>query len=589
MKTKIILIIALVISIFSITVSCQSSEITQKEEEKKFAVATDIHVYANSLLDDSTIEYYQSVDKMIHLSEPIFNTMADEIINNKYKFFLLAGDLTENGDEASHRAVAKTLKRMEESGVEVYVINGNHDVRSTEDKRRIAVTQSQFSEIYADFGYSEADSVLPGTLCYSLPIMNKFRLIAVDNIQYYVNDDSTSMIPELTIEKKGWIYEMTQKAREENMIPIVLAHKPFINHWPRAKAYFSSESTDYKNIAYELPHKGTYISFVGHSHFNDISVLNGMYQEDYYEIMTGSTCFYETNYRSIMYSDEKIDITTNTITEINTDYISAYVSDSIVNAVKTDFPAYAKEHFKKGIKSVAIKYLNKLLNKFSFIGSGVIDILKNTIITELLDIRLYKANSAGKVSLEEILNQYDIELASTEYETVWDLVPQLLITLIHGNEDLENSVELDIITYTFYGMAYLIDKYSDMFNALVPNSQYYIDLDLEQLFKEGILECYDSNLMPTLLTIIKNNSNSKITNYVVAALATDFSSIEIASEFISALTNGLVSGIDKYFYDTEIDVRGLVREKILGDLLSDLIKDTEPNDREYSITFKQYE
>ena len=85
-----------------------------KSEEKegiKLYAATDLHVIANEAMSKGEYETYGQTDKLKHISEAIFSTFADEIAKKDAKYLLISGDLTEYGDEASHKAVAAVLIR----------------------------------------------------------------------------------------------------------------------------------------------------------------------------------------------------------------------------------------------------------------------------------------------------------------------------------------------------------------------------------------------------------------------------------------------------------------------------------------------
>ena len=76
------------------------------------------------------------------------------------KFLLLTGDLVNGGKPHRHAALAQKLKAAEATGLDVCVLPGNHDLDP--------VTQTEFAEFYAPFGYDEAYSRDEGSLSYAV-------------------------------------------------------------------------------------------------------------------------------------------------------------------------------------------------------------------------------------------------------------------------------------------------------------------------------------------------------------------------------------------------------------------------------------
>ena len=585
MKKKIIIAILCLTLLCVVFASCSKKDVAPAENEKAFAVATDIHILANSLLTEDNIRGYETTDKMIHLTTPIFNTIADKVIAEGHEFMLLCGDLTERGDEPSHLAVTEILRRLENAGVDVYVINGNHDIMSNEGRKDYSVTQDRFRELYADFGYNEADSVLPGTLCYSLPINDTFRLIAVDNIEYYTDSTQNVMIEEMPVEKTEWINEQTEKAKSENRIPLYISHKSFINHWPRLFNLIQDPVLDvYDDVCSDILSEGAVFGFTGHSHLNDIKAYKSS-GETYYEIMTGSTCYCQSNYRSVSYSDKKIDVKTVTLTELNLDTASPLISADIISAVSADYVTYAEKHFANNINNTVKNYINKILRKFDFGNTELNSIVKNDVIYKAFSMPLYEKDETAEESLEKVLKKYGLTLPASNYKTFWDVVPTIVATLIKGNENMRYSTEILIGKYVFYALFYNIDQNADRI-ASCCNSDKSITIDLERLFTEGELECYDSELIPTFVTTALSSEISMKMKLVFAAIANNFNNIQLASEGIAGYTNGVVTSIEKYFGEKEIHIEKLIEEGFCDEYFADLITDYEPDARELTIELK---
>ena len=563
-------------------VSCQQKNDEKKGNVDRFAVATDIHVVADSLFTEDNIASYETTDKMLHLSEPIFKTIADQLIDGKYKFLLLAGDLTENGDRVSHRAVTAILKKLEDAGVDVFVINGNHDVMSNAQRKNYSVTQDEFKELYYDYGYGEAVSVLPGTLCYSADIQNKFRLIALDNIAYYTDASQTSMIPEVSDEKILWIQQQAEEAADKGLRPILLSHKGFINHWPGLMSIISEKVPDkYAHLPSALAFEGAYLGFVGHNHLNDIVVkdVNG---KKYYEAQTGSTIFCESNYRSVSYSDDVVKIETITLNNIDVKAISPYVSEDVITEVEADFPSYSYNHFSRKINNTVRSYVEKIFNKIDFGNDIFENILKNEIIYAAFSLPFYEKDAQNEECLERIINKYGITLPQTDYKTFWDIIPYMVSSLIKGNENMRNSDEITISKYVAYSLFYFFNKKSDDIASLCKDNK-KINVDLKKLFEEGVLECYESNLIPAITSIALNSNIGLKMQLLFSSIASNFVLITNFSDIIESLSGSVIKDIGQYFDEYSVDFEHLIENGFFDKYINDLLQDTEPNDKEVTI------
>ena len=588
MKKKFIFIFLIILILLS-SVSCQKKGDVKQDNYDRFAVATDIHILANSLLNEDNIDYYQTTDKMLHLSESIFDTMVNQLIEGKYKFLLLAGDLTERGDRVSHLCVTSKLKKLEDAGVEVYIINGNHDIMSNDARKDYSVTQAEFKELYRNYGYDEAASVLPGTLCYSADIQNKFRLIALDNIAYYADATQENMIPEVTDEKIQWVIHQAEDSKEKNLIPILLSHKGFMNHWPGIVSLISeSVPEEYSYLPQSLLWNGVNLGFVGHNHLNDIMSYENSAGEKYYEVQTGSTLFCESNYRSVSYSDENIEINTVTLDHIDCSTISPYVSEDIVNAVKADFPTYSYKHFSQKINSTVQSNINKIFNKIDFGNETFKNFLKNDIIYAAFSMPLYKKDADGEKSLEQILEGYNVTLPQTDYKTFWDIVPKIVSNLVKGNEDLRTSSEIVISKYVAYSVFVLFNDKADEI-ALLSKDNNKINIDLDKLFAEGVLECYESNLVPAIASIALNSNIGIKWQVLFTSIKSNFNTITTFSDTIESLTKGNITSIGDYFGTYTVELEKLLEKGFFDQYAKDLLTDHAPDDRTLTINVRHEE
>ena len=96
--------------------------------------------------------------------------MAQDVKDKGLKYVLIPGDLTKDSETEAHKGIAAKLEQFEkDTGAQVLVINGNHDINNydaasftsgKEVKDQSLVTSpKQFKEIYQNLGYDLAEKM----------------------------------------------------------------------------------------------------------------------------------------------------------------------------------------------------------------------------------------------------------------------------------------------------------------------------------------------------------------------------------------------------------------------------------------------
>ena len=146
--------------------------------EKKIVVATDMHYFAEKLAGnrcDSFVGMARGGDgRVLEYGWEVMDAFLDDMKKEDPDLLILSGDLTLDGEKASHEELAELLEGLSEAGIEVAVIPGNHDINNPDARRYTAdgaekvesITADEFRDIYADFGYVAADSRDPASLSY---------------------------------------------------------------------------------------------------------------------------------------------------------------------------------------------------------------------------------------------------------------------------------------------------------------------------------------------------------------------------------------------------------------------------------------
>ena len=204
----------------------------QHNWEKRAIIATDIHYLARTLTDGGNSFQYMvehGDGKVVTYIEQIVDAFLDEVIRQKPDMLILSGDLTLDGEKKSHEELAKKLYRVEQAGIPVLVIPGNHDINNhhaaqySGEERLPAefTTPREFYDIYRDFGYDEAISRDRSTLSYVCQVDEYNRLLMLDTCQY---QQGAKVGGAILSETYDWIDEQLEDAWDEGMNVIPVAH-----------------------------------------------------------------------------------------------------------------------------------------------------------------------------------------------------------------------------------------------------------------------------------------------------------------------------------------------------------------------------
>ena len=245
MKSRIIFLLlsaAILAGAFTLSGRLESGEDApaQSGDEVTIAVATDLHYIAPELTDKG--EYFTNLvtdadGKVMLYIDELVRAFAEQIIAEQPDALILSGDLSFNGETASHEALASILSEVEASGVPVYVMPGNHDMNSSMAARFegdgyelvSSPSEGEFAQIYNEFGYSEAISRDEKSLSYAAQIAPGLRLVMLD-----VNTRSN---PGYVLDSTfDWLEEQLRDAREDGERVIAVSHQNIYPH----NSYFTS-------------------------------------------------------------------------------------------------------------------------------------------------------------------------------------------------------------------------------------------------------------------------------------------------------------------------------------------------------------
>ena len=205
---------------------------TDAEWIENIMLATDIHYFSDSLTDGGPrfremVEYGDG--KIVTYIDQITDAFLDEVVKQHPDALVLSGDLTLNGEKASHKDLAEKLHRVENHGIPVLVIPGNHDINNHQAARykgeeRLPAeytTPEEFRQIYRAFGYDEAVSEDPNSLSYLYELDENTWLLMIDSCQYSPVNKVGGSVSEATYE---WVEQQLEAAWDAGVEIIPVAH-----------------------------------------------------------------------------------------------------------------------------------------------------------------------------------------------------------------------------------------------------------------------------------------------------------------------------------------------------------------------------
>lgn len=314
---SVLLSLAILIACIPVAVSANTASI-------RFGVVTDIHYFPDSLKGDRGAEWQTFVKnkhKMYDEGNSLIENALDGVMRNAAEdgatYLLVPGDLTKDGELEGHKALAEKFRKFEaETGIPVFVIPGNHDVNNSKactfengvQETAEPTSPEQFREIYAEFGYNEADSIFVpeegkkgGMLSYAVTL-GEYRLIAIDSLMYSEDngaEDNEHMTDgRIAYGLLDWVVEECKKADEQGLTVVGMQHHNLVPHMDIEEATFwPFVVQEWEKIADAYADAGMNYIFTGHLHTNDVVSYVSDNGETIYDILTPTLTGFPNSYR----------------------------------------------------------------------------------------------------------------------------------------------------------------------------------------------------------------------------------------------------------------------------------------------------
>ena len=198
----------------------------------KIIQATDVHYQSADAEDDGAAFqlFVERCDgKVVKYLPQLLDAFMDQVIAEKPSALVLSGDITMNGEKINHEELARKLGKVQEAGIPVLVIPGNHDINNPNaavyfgDEKTAAdsVTPEEFYDIYHMYGYDQAISRDSASLSYVYQLDERNRLLMLDSCQY---EPENLVEGRIKAETLVWMDGQLKKAQEDGMQILPIAH-----------------------------------------------------------------------------------------------------------------------------------------------------------------------------------------------------------------------------------------------------------------------------------------------------------------------------------------------------------------------------
>lgn len=321
----------------------------------RFAVFSDPHLYDLATLGTSSeLDAYLLTDrKMIKESAEILDSVVNDLKTTTLDFVLVAGDLTKDGELASHQRMAQKLAAIEASGKKVFVVPGNHDINNPHAKSYLTVpatattqvSPSDFKTLYKEYGFGEAIYTDSSSLSYIAEPVKGVWLFAIDSCQYASSTSEPITAGKINPATRAWIVARLQEAKQKGKQVIGMMHHGIAEHYTGQATVFSEYVVDdYVALGEMFVNNGLNVVFTGHYHANDVasSVFTG---GTLYDVQTGSLLTAPSPYRIVDYNISSKEMAINTRTVTST------------ASHPTDFASFAKSFLIDGMTTLTTAQL----------------------------------------------------------------------------------------------------------------------------------------------------------------------------------------------------------------------------------------
>lgn len=253
-------------------------------------VGTDLHYLDEELSGGDCAEFMSVIrsgdGKVTDKTPEILEELTKEVTEAQPDALVFCGDLTFNGEMESLKDLKEAFSEIEDAGVQVCVIPGNHDIFSFlsfgyrgEDEYYWTpnITQQQFRDEMYEFGPAEALAVDENSFSYVAAMSDRVCLLFLDaNTQ-----ENPGAISEKTM---AWAEEQLKTAQEDGAEVIAVSHQNVLAQSDLLSEGFVLEN--HAEVQAMLEKYGVALCLSGHSHLQHTSTAESGFTDICTEAMS---------------------------------------------------------------------------------------------------------------------------------------------------------------------------------------------------------------------------------------------------------------------------------------------------------------
>ncbi|MDR1518027.1 MAG: metallophosphoesterase [Dysgonamonadaceae bacterium] len=313
--------------IFILLLFSLSLSIVHAADSLRIALISDLHYLASGLAAQGKAaeRYEAATGRNVSELHSVLDATLDSIVNAKTEVLLIAGDMTNHGERDSHIELLGKIEPLRAAGMRIFVIPGNHDInvpnarayRENEIAPTPGISPSEFEQLYAPFGYSEALRRDTASLSYLTALTDSLWLLCIDTNRYAEYKSSSISGGRILPETLQWALDILREVREKRITVLGMMHHGLVEHLPYQSVFFADYLIDdWENNARILADNGLQVVFTGHFHANDITSLTSENGNRIFDVETGSLSQYPLPFRLLTLKGKTLDIDTRFVESI---------------------------------------------------------------------------------------------------------------------------------------------------------------------------------------------------------------------------------------------------------------------------------
>ncbi|MBO4802722.1 MAG: metallophosphoesterase [Bacteroidaceae bacterium] len=264
---------------------------------QRIAVLSDLHLLAPELIQPgAAIDRVDNTDmKMVRQSDDLATSITDTLLAVHPNLVLISGDLTYNGERASHLRLLQHLQRLHEAGIAVCVVPGNHDLLNPHARSFFGdqameadyLSPKDFPSLYDPLVTVPSVTVPEGSspllrdslsLSYAASPLPSLVILGIDSNRYGDNllrrrgdeRDEYHTDGYLRPETLRWLCDRATEATKAGKLVIAVMHHHLVEHFDGESVLLPQYITpDSETTAAALATAGVRVVFTGHLHITD--------------------------------------------------------------------------------------------------------------------------------------------------------------------------------------------------------------------------------------------------------------------------------------------------------------------------------